>query len=149
MAQSPQVIELTTDCSLHSEALTAAGSAVLPGHLVELTAAGELQEHSTADGAQGKLFALTNLATAGTIADAYGVGETARYGAFKSGQEVYAVLAASQTATPATALVSNGDGTLKLNAAVAGATEEGAIVGYPIESVTTTGATARIKIRLI
>lgn len=152
MAQAAQVIELLTDIngsSIHAEALTAAGSTVVPGDLVEVTAAGEIQEHSTADGIQQKLFALTNLATAGTIDDAYTAGVTARYGAFSPGQEVFATLAASQTATPATALVSNGDGTLKVDAAIDATTITGAVVGYPTESVTTTGATARIKVRLV
>lgn len=151
MSQAPQVIQLLADTEgkfIHDEALSAAGSAIVPGMLVELTAAGTVQEHSTADGATQKAIALSNLANASTIDDAYAVGETVRFGYAHSGQIAYMTLAASQTATRITPLVSNGDGTLKINAAAAGATEEGAIVGWPVEPVTTTGATARIKVRI-
>ena len=150
MAQTPQVIELLTDTNgsfIHDEAITASGSAVVPGDLVELTAAGEVQEHSTADGGTQKAFALTNLPVAGTVDDAYAVGETCRFGYAHSGQIVYATLAASQTATRLTPLVSNGDGTLKI-ATLSATTLATAIVGYPVEPVTTTGATARIKVRI-
>ena len=149
MAQEAQVIELLTDTNgsyIHAEAITAAASSVVPGELVEVTAAGELQANSTADGAAQKLIALTNLCTAGTIDKQYAVGETARYGAAHSGQEGYVWLAASQTATPITPLGSNGDGSLKI-VTVSATTLAGSIVAYPLESVTTTGAKARIKVR--
>lgn len=151
MAQSVQAIELLAGVNgspIVSEALTASGSTVVPGDLVEFTAAGEVQEHSTADGIAEKLIALPNLPVAGTIDDAYTAGVTARFGAFHSGQEVLMTLAASQTATRLTPLVSNGDGTLKI-ATVSATTLVGAVVGYPIEPVTTTGATARIKVRIL
>ena len=60
----------------------------------------------------------------------------------------FMTLAASQTATRITALVSNGDGTLKIDAAIDATTITGAVIGYPIDPVTTTGATARIKVRI-
>lgn len=151
MAQAAQVIALKTAVKgepIDSEALTASGSAILPGHLVEITAAGEVQEHSTANGNQQLLFANTNLPVAGTIDDAYPVGDTARYSAFSAGQEVNAILTTSQTATPATALASAGDGTLQI-ITIDATTVDGAVVGYPTESVTTTGATARIAVRLV
>ena len=151
MAQSVQVIELLTcaaGAGIHDEALTATGSTVTPGDLVEFTAAGEIQEHSTADGVAEKLVALPNLPVAGTIDDAYTAGVTARFGAYHGGQEVLMTLAASQTATRLTPLVSNGDGTLKI-ATVDATTLVGAVVGYPVEPVTTTGATARIKVRIL
>jgi hypothetical protein len=151
MAQSVQTIELLSDykgCPVVIEALTASGSTVVPGDLVEFNAAGEVLEHSTADGVAEKLIALPNLPTAGTIDDAYTAGVTARFGAFHSGQEVLMTLADSQTATRLTPLVSNGDGTLKITT-VDATTLAGAIVGFPIEPVTTSGATARIKVRII
>lgn len=150
MSQTPQVIQLLSDAAgtfIHDEALSAAGSSIVPGDLVELTAAGTVQEHSTADGATQKAIALTNLANASTIDDAYAVGETVRFGYAHSGQIAYMTLAASQTATRLTPLVSNGDGTLKI-ATVSATTLEGSIVGWPVEPVTTTGATARIKVRI-
>ena len=151
MAQEAQVIELLTDLngsSIHSEALTDAGTAIIPGYLVEYTVGGDIQEHATAEGVAQKLIALTNLCTAGTIDKVYAAGETARFGAFHAGQEVFMWLAASQTATRATPLVSNGDGTLKTEVASA-TTLVGALVGFPVEPVVTTGAAARIKVRII
>ena len=150
MAQNSQVIELLTDTNgslIHSEAITAAASAVIPGDLVELTASGELQGHSTSDGTAQKLVALTNLCTAGTIDKQYSAGETARYGAAHSGQESYMWLATSQVATLLTPLSSNGDGSLKV-ATVSDATLAGSIVAYPLEAVTTTGSKLRIKVRI-
>ncbi len=151
MAQEAEVIELLTDLNgslIHSERLTASGSSVTPGDLVVLNAANEVLEHATADGTAQKLIALTNLATGGDIDTAYAVGETARFGAAHSGQEVFMTLATSQTATRITALVSNGDGALKIDAAIDATTITGAVIGYPIDPVTTTGATARIKVRI-
>lgn len=151
MSQAPQVIELLTSEAgkfITAEALAAAGSTIVPGDLLAINAAGEVLEHATADGANQKAIALPNISNAGTIDDAYTAGETVRYGYAQRGQIAYMTLAASQVATRITALVSNGAGALKINAAASGATEEGAIVGYPVEPVTTTGATARIKVRI-
>lgn len=126
MSQDPQVIELLADTagqSIHNEALSAAASAIVPGDLVEELAAGTVQEQSTAGASAQRLFALTNLAVGGDIDRAYVVGETVRYGAFQSGQEVYARVAAG---APAIVIGDNvdpaGDGTVKKVAAdVAGA----------------------------
>jgi len=96
MSQDPQVIELLVDAagrSIHNEALAAVGSAIKPGYLVE-EVAGTVQEHSTAAANAQKLFALANPAVGGTIDDAYAAGDTVRYGAFHSGQPVYALLPA-------------------------------------------------------
>lgn len=151
MSQAAQVIQLLTDVNgsfIHTEALSASGSSVVPGDLVEFNAAGEVQEHSTADGTAEKIIALANISNANTIDDAYVVGETVRLGAAHAGQEAFMTLATSQVATRLTPLVSNGDGTLKINAAVGAAIIVGAIIGFPVEPVTTTGATARIKVRI-
>jgi hypothetical protein len=117
MAQDPQVIELLAGeagQSIHSEALSAAGSTIVPGDLVEELAAGTVQENSTAAGDSQALFALSNLANGGDIDTAYGAGVTTRYGSFSAGQEVNARVAA---AAPAIAnrdkLESAGDGTLR------------------------------------
>jgi hypothetical protein len=151
MAQTPQVIELLI-CDagkfITAEALAASGSTIIPGDLLAINAAGEVLEHATADGISQKAIALPNISNAGTIDDAYTAAETVRYGFAQPGQIAYMTLAASQTATRITPLVSNGDGTLKINAAVGAAIIAGAVVGYPVEPVTTTGATARIKVRI-
>ena len=150
MSQAAQVIELLTSTNgafIQAEALSASGSSIVPGDLLAINAAGEVLEHATADGGTQKAIALKNLATAGEIDDAYAVGETVSYGFAHAGQVAFMTLATSQTATRLTPLVSNGDGSLKIATLGAG-TLEGAVVGYPVEPVTTTGATARIKVRI-
>ena len=126
MAQTAEVIELLADSagqSIHNEALSAAASAIVPGDMVEELAAGTVQEQSTAGARAQKLFALTNLGNGSDIDEAYAVGETVRYGAFHSGQEVFARVAAGAPAIViGDELDPAGDGTLKKIAAdVAGA----------------------------
>lgn len=145
MSQEAQVIELLTDTNgsfIHSEALTATGSAIVPGDLVEITAAGEVQEHSTAAGAAQKAFALTNLPTAGTIDDAYAEGVTARYGIGHSGQVVFARVANGTAAiAQGEAVESAGDGTVQ---GVSGAN----IVGYANEAVDNAGGSEPVRISI-
>lgn len=147
MAQALQVIELLTDTNgspVNKEALSATGSAIVPGMLVEETSAGEVQEHSTAAGAAQNAYALTNLPVAGTIDDAYTAGVTCRYGVFSSGQGVNALVAAGATAIPAGSEVeSAGDGTVRVLAA-------GEILGYAQAAVDNSGGgtTARIQITI-
>ena len=74
---SIQVIELINGekgAFIHDEDPADAGTAIIPGMLVERTATG-VQEHSTAAGNSQCLFALPNLCTAGTIDTAYAIGE--------------------------------------------------------------------------
>lgn len=151
MSQTAQVIELLTNTNgsfIQDEALSASGSTIVPGDLLAINAAGEVLEHATADGSTQKIIALTNIANAGEIDDAYLAGSTVRYGFAQSGQIAYMTLAASQVATRITALVSNGAGALKIDATIDATTIAGAVVGYPVDPVTTTGATARIKVRI-
>ena len=150
MAGTPNTIQLTggsEGCPVTLEAVAA--SAITPGDLIEFTTAGTVQAHSSADGISEKLVALENLPAGGTITDAYAASDTVRIGRFKPGSVVYMTLAASQVATLATPLVSNGAGKLKINAAAAASIVEGAVIGYPVEAVTTTGSTARIKVRIL
>jgi len=151
MAGTPQTIELLTNAQgsfIKDEAIGAAGATPLPGHLIEFIAAGTVQEHSTADGVSQKMICLPNLPVASDIDAAYVAGETVHFGFAQPGQIANMILAASQTATRITDLVSNGDGTLKLNAAT---TAEAAtsIIGWPVAPVTTTSTgTARIQVRI-
>ena len=156
MSQEAEVIELLADAagqSVHNEALAAAGSSIIPGDLVEEPSAGGAQEHSGAGLNAQKLFALTNLGTGGDVDAAYAVGETARYGAFSSGQEVFARVAAAATAIPkGAALESAGDGTLRVQtvAAATANTARDSVVGYALEAVDNSGGgtVVRIKIRV-
>jgi len=156
MPQAPQVIQLLTDTAgsfIHSEAASAAGSAIVPGMLIEELAAGTVQEHSTAAGNAQKLFALSDLSNAGDIDTAYAAGALVRYGAAHSGQEVYALLAANAAAiVKGDPLESDGDGTLRVQttAAATADTERDSVVGYALEAVDNSagGTTVRIKVRV-
>lgn len=156
MAQLAQIIQMLTDALgsfIHSERLSAAGSAIVPGMLIEELAAGTVQEHSTAAANAQRLFALSDLPVAGTIDDAYAVGTTVRYGAAHSGQEVYSLVAAAASAIViGDALESAGDGTLRLATADAATdtTQRDSIVGYAIEAIDNSGGgtTARVKVRV-
>ena len=117
MSQAAQVIALQGGIGgepIVREAITAAASTVKPGELVEVLAAGTIQEHSTAGAIAPARFALTNLANGETIDDAYAVGALARYATFQPGQRVNAFLPANAAAIViGDKLSSNGDGTLR------------------------------------
>ena len=104
-------IKLTQDDAYIKEA--PAASAIIPGHLVETTSAGKVQVHSGGAKAS-KTFALENIPSAGDINLAYAANDSARYGDFRSGSNVYALVA---IAAPAIALnddlESAGDGSLR------------------------------------
>ena len=155
MAQAAQVIALLTAMLgelIKNELIAATGSAIVPGMLVEETAGGEVQEHSTAAVSAQKLFALPNIATGGTVDKVYAAEETASYGAAHSGQVVSALVA---TAAPAIvigdALQSAGDGTLRkvVTSAATADTARDSTVGYAMEALTNvSGSNARLKVRV-
>lgn len=124
------------------EALTAVGSAIKPGMLVELVA-GEYQEHSTTAVKAAKFIALEKISTAGDIETAYGAGETCFVGSFPSGESVAMLVTTAQVLTVGALLTSTGDGTLTL----VGATAANA-VAISKEALTTSGTT-RVEVELI
>ena len=154
MSGNPQTIELlagTAGCFLHSAAIAAAGSAIVPGMLVELTTAGTVQEHSTAGDTAEKAFALPDLPVAGDIDTAYAVGAQVRYGVARSGQEAYAWVSAGASAIAiGRALESAGDGALQPTATDAATddTQRNAIVGYALEAVDNSGGGSPVRIRV-
>jgi hypothetical protein len=141
---------------IQSERASAAGTAILPGMLVE-EAAGKVQEHSTAGGNAQKLFALPNISTGGTIDTVYPVGDSVSYGCAHSGQEVNALLAVGAAAVADGApLQSAGDGTLAVWVAQAvneagSATfniETNDIVAYAMVAVDNSGGATRVRIKV-
>jgi hypothetical protein len=129
---------------------TAAG--ILPGHLVE-EALGKVKVHATAAVNAQPLFAQTDLGVAGDIDEAYVINASVSYGAYQTGQEVNALLAAAATAViDGAAMESAGDGTIRTATADAATdtVQRDSIVGYAIEAVDNSGggAVARIKIRV-
>lgn len=130
----------------------AAAAGILPGHLVE-EALGTVQVHGTAAANTQKLFAQTDLAISGDIDTAYASGATVSYGAYHSGQEVFALVAAGAAAIADGAdLESAGDGTLRTATADAATdtTQRNSIAGGALEAVDNSGGgtVVRIKIRV-
>ena len=153
MSDPAQVIELLTDVNgsfIHEEKLSAAASAIIPGHLVEETTAGTVQENSTAAANAQRLFALTDLTVGGTIDDVYAVASTVRYGAAHTGQKVFGLVAAAAAAIViGDALESAGDGTLRkaLADAATDTAQRDAIVAYATEAVDNSGGGTAVRIK--
>jgi len=122
-----------------------ASAAITPGYLVEFGGANDLQAHATAGGSARKAFALENDLIGKGVDDAYAAGETVQYGVFEQGAEVMATLAVSQTIAKGDRLVSNGNGQLR---EIGTEPEQDSIVGWAMEAVTTTSATARITVEV-
>jgi len=114
---------------------------IVAGMLVAETA-GTVVLNTSADALSQKLFAQTNLAVAGDIDLEYANGETVSYGAYHSGQEVNALVAAGAAAIADGAPVTSaGDGTLKIGT-VANA------IGYAIEAVDNSGGGSAVRIQI-
>lgn len=129
-----------------------AAAAVTPGMLLKQNTTGTVQAHATADGAAlGRMVATENVwsnhGSGAAIDHAYATNETVPYIHAVPGDQLYMLLADSQTITIGDVLVSNGDGYLK-EASVGAGTLTDAIVGYAASAVTTSGATARILVNI-
>lgn len=148
-----QTIELTqgpAGTSVHNEALSAAGSAIVPGDVIEEVAAGTVQEHSTAAGNAQKLVALTAVTVGGDVDRVYAVGETVRYGAFHAGQEVWLRVAAGATAIPlGGVLESAADGTVRIQSAGAATSnaQRVSVFAYAREAVDNSGGASVVRIK--
>lgn len=139
MAGTPNTIFIERNCCDMQinvrERLVAA--AFKPGHLLMVTTAGLYQKHNTAAGNAQKLFALENLAVAGTIDRDYVVNETARAGYAMRGDLVQTWIAANAAAiVVGDALESDGAGGVRkqaVNAATSQAQRD-SVVGYAAEA---------------
>lgn len=139
---SKQVISLNAGSAgqpISNERLANAAG-ILPGHLV-IEALGKVGVNVTADALAQKLFAQSNLATAGDIDTAYADGETVIYGAYHAGQEINAIVAAGAAAIADGApLASSGDGTLKIGTAATA-------VAYATEAIDNSGGATSVRIQ--
>ena len=139
---SEQVISLVGGAAgapILSERIAAAAG-ILPGHLV-IEALGKVAVNATADALAQKLFAQKNIATAGDIDTAYADAETVSYGAYSSGQEVNAIVAAGAAAIADGApLASAGDGTLKIGTVATA-------IAYAMEAIDNSGGAAAVRIK--
>lgn len=142
---APKTIILkTSDGGIIRKEAEASG-AITPGDLVEFGGANELQRHSTINGTARKAFALENDLVGLGIDDDYASGDVVQYGLFRSGEEVFALLAYGQSVSKGDPLVSDGAGKLK---ALAGSAPS-RVVGFALEAVNANVSGAeRIKVEV-
>lgn len=134
-----------------------AAEAIAPGSLVEVTSAGKVKNHATAQGNAIPYFVMEDAILGKTINDNVAKDDLARVMVAGRGDEVNAILNTSQTIVVGDLLASAGDGTLEKFTAIkcdsdasAGAvTTPLQAVAVALEAVTTTSATKRIKVRII
>lgn len=133
--------------------VAAAGSAIKPGHLVEQSAAGEVQEHSTAGGNAESAFALpqdwVEPSSGLNIDNAYAVGDTVFVGFFAPGTLVYAFLDNGQNVAAGAYLESAGNGNLQAAGTAAATGDTRIVPAVAEEAVNATGGTSRIRVRVI
>jgi len=130
-----------------------AAGAITPGHLVKVTSSDAFIVHPTVGGAVIPIFALEDELQGKVITDAYASTDRVQANICQRGDEVNAILATSQTIIIGDYLESAGDGTLA-KAQAQGSVSDGEsypnrIVATATEAVTTTGAVARICVRII
>jgi len=137
-----------------------AASAIVPGSLVELIAAGTVQEHSVAGGNAYKWFALEDVLQGKGIADAYEATDPVMVWMTAPGEEVYAILANGQNIAKGDLLESAGGGELQKHANDAWTSHNTGtvlplqIVGVALENVDMSGSSGadpngRIKIMVV
>ena len=90
----------------------AAAAALIPGHLIDYDAAGDLVLHATAGIQAARTFALERDELGQDIDTAYAIGDQVKVGAFHVGQRVYAFTPSGQNLAKGDLLQSNGVGCL-------------------------------------
>lgn len=134
-----------------------ANEAITPGSLVEVMSTGKIKNHATAQGNAIPYFVIEDAIMGKTINDNVAKDDLARVMVAGRGDEVYAILAASQTIVVGDLLASAGSGALRKftaikcdsDASVGAVTTPLQAVAVALEAVTTTSATKRIKVRII
>lgn len=137
----PKTVLLRGDNAVHGEAVAAAGSNIVPGMLLETTAAGAVQPHSEEGGPAQRRFAREESYAGGSIDDVFEDGDTVPFWDMNNGDWVYAFLAAGESVEAGDLLDSNGDGSLRAHAV-------GAVVGKAHETVDNSGGTSAVRIRV-
>lgn len=155
-SDTPKTILLGGD-PIAYERVSASGSAITPGQLLEVTSAGEVQEHSTVGGNAQPAFARAEEYAGGSIDDAYAVGDTVPYYVGRTGDRFYAFLKDGEDVGIGTILESAGNGELQEHTPQA--VDEGGAATYTIygnaarfmalEAKAPSGSNARIKIEVL
>lgn len=138
---NPKTVELYGSGIQHeAEAL----AAITPGMLVE-RAAGGVQPHSTAQGGGAPAFANKYGMTGLTISDDYAIGDQVIFSTYQAGSGIYALVPAGASAiAESDYLVSNGDGTLRLQSAASDGTQ----IAQALEAVDNSGGGSPARIRV-
>ena len=121
-----------------------AASAIIPGELVEIIAAGTVQVHSTEGGNVLPMFAIEDELQGKGIDEAYAAGDQVQVWIPTRGDQVYAILEDGNDVVIGDFLESNGLGEVQLHVADVGDSTVGgvdhAIVGVALEAVTLSGS---------
>ena len=139
-----------------------AKSAIMPGMLLDRSAANTLFPHDIAGGFAQRIFALEDDLQGKGIDDAYAAGDLVQYGYFRNGDVVLAILADGQNIAIGDALESAGGGLLqKSTAQQSSATgeETQSVVAIAEEALDMSGSSGaessalaahpRIKVRIV
>lgn len=94
-----------------------AAATITPGAVVELTSAGKVQPHSTADGPVSVMLALEDELQGNTIEDDYAADDRVQVWAVQPGEEALVLIPSSLSPDIGDYLQSNGDGKCKAHGA--------------------------------
>ena len=124
---------------------------IMPGHLVKLNTSNRIIKHDVPEGRNERMFAQEDALQGKTIDDVYALGALAGVILPNIGSQVIAWLSDNQVVEIGDHLVSNGDGTLRLEDAGSGFTDTN-IVAVAMEAVdtlndSTTSNASRIRVR--
>jgi len=117
---------------------------ITPANLLAYDASGNVVKHAVSGGTSNPIVAKENDSKADCMDSNYQSGETITCLFPRKGDVVAMILATAQTILKGDPLESNGDGTVKKQTTFLVA---GSRVGTADEAITTTGATALIKVR--
>lgn len=158
---TPSTIILTGDGCQRKEGI--ASEAITPGHVIEFGGSNDVQKHSNDGGNVAPIFAIENDIAGDGIDVAYASGDQVLYYHAQRGDVIYAYLADGENASKGDYLSSNGDGTLKVHADPAAASNgtlsaseslpAAPLVGFANEAVdlsaSSNTADGRIKITVL
>ena len=129
-----------------------AGGAITPGHLIDQNSSGNDIVHATEGGWAPMQIAVEDALQGNTLSTAYASGALVKSRLLVKGDEFYGFIAAGESVTPATNLISAGDGTFKDESNASSGVTVKQILCRPTETVdnSATGATAtRCKMRVL
>lgn len=129
-----------------------AAAAFYPGHLLELTSAGEVQKHSTEGGYAERMLAIEDALQGSTIDTAYADGDLTAINHEQPGSEAMVYIQAGQDIAIGDLLISGGDGTLIENGQESSGTTVKQIIAVAVEANDLTGSGAvdtRSRVRLL